>query len=69
MTDATPKPAEVTITVTSDGRTETFTASAVTDGDPAKTARGLISAVAGDASSWTHDVTEENRKLARAVQW
>jgi len=57
MTDATPKPAEVTITITLDGKTETFTASAVTDGDPA------------NASNWTHDVAEESRKLARAVRW
>jgi hypothetical protein len=69
MTTATPKPAEVTITVTVDGATETFTASAVTDGDPGKTARGLITAVGGDASNWTHDLAEENRKLAQAVKW
>jgi hypothetical protein len=69
MTTETPKPAEVTITVTVDGASETFTASAVTDGDPGKTARGLIQAVAGDASNWTHDLADANRKLVQAVKW
>lgn len=67
MTTATPRPAEVTITVNVDGETETFTASAVTDGDPHTAARSLVNAVADDAKGWIYDRDAEGRKLARVV--
>ncbi len=45
---------EVITTIRIGTTTKTFTATATTSGDPAKTARGLLIAVDGDARDWTH---------------
>jgi hypothetical protein len=56
---------EVTLTVTVDGETKTFTASAETTGDTATTARGLISATSNDATNWTWEFSKVVRAARR----
>lgn len=57
--------ATVEITVTVDGISKTFTASADTTGEPARAARGILMAAQNDATSWTHELEDAHRKAAR----
>lgn len=50
---------EASITVTVDGQSKTFTASAATDGNPYRAARGIARSVVEDACSWTLDLEGE----------
>jgi hypothetical protein len=45
----------VETTVTVNGQTKTFTATAETTGNDARAARGLARAVADDAANWTYE--------------
>lgn len=55
ITDTTTKTAEVSITVTVDGQTKTFTGSAHTDGNVGNATVGAIQAAHHDACNWVRE--------------
>ncbi|MFI5938110.1 hypothetical protein [Actinoplanes sp. NPDC051494] len=50
---ATITTAAVSITLTVDGISKTFTGSVTTDGDPGNAIRGVLQAIEQDATNWT----------------
>ncbi len=62
MTDTHTLSAEVSITVGFRGLTKTFTATSETSGEPGNVARALLFAVRDDASKWTYEVEQADRK-------
>jgi hypothetical protein len=55
----------VQTTVTVDGVTKTFTATAETTGRPSNAARALLFSVRDDAATWTYELDKAERAVTR----